>query len=138
MELPGPVAFFDGECNVCDWSVRFLLRRDRVGTLRFSSLQGETAAALQAERPDFPRDVDTFVLAEPTSEGLVLLTRTTGIVRALQLTGGRPVLTAVLRLVPRLLRDLLYRLFVPLRLRLFGKKDVCSIPSQADRSRVLP
>lgn len=138
MELPGPVAFFDGECNVCDWSVRFLLRRDRAGTLRFASLQGETAAALQAERPDFPRDVDTFVLAEPTPDGLVLRTRTTGIVRALQLTGGRPILTAVLRAVPRPLRDLAYRVFVPLRLRIFGSKDECSIPSAADRARVLP
>jgi predicted DCC family thiol-disulfide oxidoreductase YuxK len=38
--LPGPVAFFDGECNVCDWSVRFLLAHDRRGELHYASLQG--------------------------------------------------------------------------------------------------
>jgi len=138
VELPGPVAFFDGECNVCAWTVRFLLDHDRRGELHYASLQGETAAALQAERPDFPRDVDTLVVAEPTADGLRLSLRSDGIVRALQLTGGTPKRAALLRAVPRPIRDLGYRIFITQRYRLFGRKDACTLPTPKERSLLLP
>jgi predicted DCC family thiol-disulfide oxidoreductase YuxK len=137
--LPGPVAFFDGECNVCDWSVRFLLAHDRRGELHYASLQGETAAALMAERPDFPRGVDTLVVAEPLPSGEIRLhTRSDGVVRALQLVGGAPWRAGLLRVVPRPLRDLAYRLLAGNRYRLFGRKDACTLPTPAQRSLLLP
>jgi predicted DCC family thiol-disulfide oxidoreductase YuxK len=137
--LPGPVAFFDGECNVCDWSVRFLLAHDRRGELRYASLQGETAAALIAERADFPSGVDTVVVAEPLASGEVRLhTESDGVIRALQLVGGAPWRARLLRVVPRPLRDLGYRLFARNRYRLFGRKDVCALPTPVQRALLLP
>lgn len=139
--LPGPVAFFDGECNVCDRAVRFLLRHDRAGVLHYASLQGTTAAALQAAVPAFPRDLDTFVLAEPGGAGaepVRITVRTDGIARAMELTGGLGGRARLLRLVPRPLRDALYRRFASLRHRLFGRKDVCALPTPDERARLLP
>ncbi len=137
--LPGPVAFFDGECNVCDWSVRFLLAHDRHGELHFASLQGETAAMLRSERPDFPSDIDTVVVAEPLPSGEIRLhTESDGVVRALELAGGAPWLARLLKLVPRPLRDPAYRLFARSRYRLFGRKDACTLPTPTERSRLLP
>ncbi len=138
MDLPGPTAFFDGECNVCDWTVRFLLDHDNNGELHYAPLQGETAAALRAERPDCPRDIDTMVLAEPTPDGLRLHTRSDGLVRALELVGGAPRLARLLRLVPRPVRDLCYVAFARIRLRLFGRKDSCRLPTPKERSLLLP
>ena len=139
MDLPGPVAFFDGECNVCDWSVRFLLAHDRHGCLHYASLQGETAARLRAERPDFPRDIDTVVVAEPTDDGrLDLHTESDGVIRALELVGGAPWRARLLHLVPRPLRDAGYRLFARNRFRLFGRKDACALPTPRQRSLLLP
>ena len=138
MDLPGPTAFFDGECNVCDWSVRFLLDHDRRGALHYASLQGETAAALRAERPDFPRDIDTVVVAEPGPDGLTLHTRSNGIVRALELVGGAPKRAGALKLVPRPLRDVAYLAFAKARFRLFGRKDECRLPTPEERSLLLP
>jgi predicted DCC family thiol-disulfide oxidoreductase YuxK len=141
VELPGPVAFFDGECNVCDRSVRFLLDRDSLHLLHYASLQGTTADELRAARVDIPRGIDTFVLAEPAPDepaDLRVTLRTDGILRALDLTGGRPWWAKVLAIVPRPLRDLGYRAFTAQRYRLFGRKDVCALPTSEERATLLP
>lgn len=141
MELPGPVAFIDGECMVCDRTVRGLMARDRERTLHFAALQGDTAAALAAERNDFPTDVNTFVLVEPTPPSGAeprILVRTDAILRSLDLTGGRPLGARVAGWLPRFLRDAGYRAFVRFRYRLFGRKDSCSVPTPEERSLVLP
>ena len=141
MELPGPVAFFDGECNICDRSVRYLLDRDDRHELHYASLQGTTADELREARPDVPRDVDTFVLAEPAPgepAGLRVTLRTDGILRALDLTGSRPWWARLLALVPTPLRDLGYRAFTSQRYRLFGRKDVCALPTPEERATLLP
>jgi predicted DCC family thiol-disulfide oxidoreductase YuxK len=141
VDLPGPVAFVDGECTVCDRSVRLLMRRDPGPVLRYATLQGETAAALMAERPEVPRDLDTFVLVEPDPSapgGLRVRTRTDAILRALDLTGGRPLVARAVGWVPRAVRDALYRAFIRFRYRLFGRKDHCSLPPAEHRSLLLP
>jgi predicted DCC family thiol-disulfide oxidoreductase YuxK len=139
MDLPGPVAFFDGECNVCDRFVRFLLAHDRHASLHYASIQGTTAARLRTQRADFPRDLDTIVVAEPLADGRVdLHLESDGVIRALELVGGAPWRARVLRLVPRRVRDAAYRLFARRRYRLFGHKDACALPTPEQRSRLLP
>ncbi len=43
-DLPRNVVFFDGVCGLCNYSVDFILSRDRRRTIRLAPLQGETAA----------------------------------------------------------------------------------------------
>ena len=138
MELPGPVAFFDGECNVCDRSVRYLLDRDERHELHYASLQGTTADELRAEHAAFPRDIDTFVLAEPLGDDVHLTLRSRGLLRALDLTGGRPWWAHVLAVIPGPIRDLGYRAFASQRYRLFGRKDVCELPTPEEQATLLP
>jgi predicted DCC family thiol-disulfide oxidoreductase YuxK len=141
VELPGPVAFIDGVCVVCERSARSLMARDEDHVLRYATLQGETAAALQAERADFPTDLGTFVLAEPDATatgGLRLHVRTDAILRALDLTGGRSGPARWFGRLPRALRDGLYRAFVRLRYRLYGRKDTCDLPTARQRALLLP
>src|SRR4051812_3531108 len=40
------VILFDGECNLCNRSVRFVLARDRTDHFRFASLQSDIGRAL--------------------------------------------------------------------------------------------
>ena len=41
-------------------------------------------------------------------------------------------------LVPRPMRDLGYRAFASQRYRLFGRKDVCALPTPEERATLLP
>ena len=140
-ELPGPVVFIDGECVICHRSARFLMERDTSRTLRYATLQGETAAALRAALPAFPHDLDTVVVAEPDASapgGVRLHLRSDGILRSLDLTGGRTFGARLVAWLPRPIRDLGYRLLIKLRYRLFGRKDHCSLPTATERSLLLP
>ena len=37
------IVFFDGVCNLCQGSVRYLIKHDKKGVLEFASLQGNHA-----------------------------------------------------------------------------------------------
>ena len=52
------IVLFDGLCNLCSSTVRFVIRRDRNRRFRFASLQSDTARRL---------------LVEPTLESIVLI-----------------------------------------------------------------
>ncbi|MFG0320681.1 MAG: thiol-disulfide oxidoreductase DCC family protein [Planctomycetota bacterium JB042] len=117
--------FYDGDCGLCHRFVRFLLAEDRHATLRLAPLQGETFAATipDEERAALP---DSLVLR--TADGRTL-TRTAAVVHALSRLGGLwRLAAALLRVVPRPLRDLGYDLVAKVRKRVFpAPEGVCPI-----------
>lgn len=67
--LPTPVVFYDGPCGLCQWSVQWLLRKEREGLsqaerLHFAPLQGPLAAELLPADWRTP-PLDGVVLAHP-------------------------------------------------------------------------
>lgn len=128
----GPVAFFDGVCNLCNGSVNFLLDRDRRARLRFAPLQGSTFAGLRRTHPEL-EEVDSFILWE----GDRVYVRSSAALRILMTLGGPWRLSGALLAIPRPLRDFLYDFVARRRYRWFGKTDVCRMPTPALRARFL-
>lgn len=130
---PRPIVLFDGVCNLCSGSVQFLIRRDPRARLRFAALQSATGRRLQTERGMDPEALASIVLVEGdrfwAESGAVLR-----IVRYLE--GAWPLLSAFL-LVPRPLRDLVYRWIAAHRYRWFGKKESCWLPTEELKARFL-
>lgn len=135
--MTAPVLLFDGACGLCVWTVRFVLRHDRRGTLRFASLEGAFGRSV-LERHLSLRGVDTVVWYEPAGEGgpEQVLTRSRAVLRVLRYLGGPWRLALVARLVPRGVLDALYSLVARYRRRLFPG-DACLLPSPTDRHRFL-
>jgi predicted DCC family thiol-disulfide oxidoreductase YuxK len=127
-----PLVFYDGQCGLCDRSVRWLLRRDRDGRLRFAPLQGTTAAALLAYGPR--SNLTTLVLLD--KDGVHV--RSEAAIRAVIHLGGAWRLAHVLRSVPRRMRDRAYDLVARRRHRWFGRVEHCHLPEPDQRSRFLP
>jgi predicted DCC family thiol-disulfide oxidoreductase YuxK len=133
------VILYDGVCGLCNRVVRLLLRLDREGHLRFAPLESPIAAEILARFPTPP--------GEP--EGVLLITaalmpeeaiyrRFDAVAEALRtLSGPWPLIGALLRLVPRPLREWSYGLIARNRYRLFGRYDTCPLPTPAQRSRIL-
>jgi predicted DCC family thiol-disulfide oxidoreductase YuxK len=133
MPSVNPILFFDGHCGVCARSVHWLLKRDRRGQLQFASLQGTTYASLKIAGK--PQDVSTAVLLE----NAVLYTQSTAVLRALVSIGGFwSFIGRVLLIVPRALRDSIYRAIAARRNKLMPATDSCPIPSESQRRRMLP
>jgi len=129
-----PILFYDGECGLCSRAVQWCLRHDHNRVLRFAPLQGTTYAALRFD--DKPSQLDTLVFAD--ADGLHV--RSSGALRAMRLLGGPWGVLAVMCywLVPRVLRDRVYRFIAARRLGWFGPADQCAMPGDDDRLRFLP
>jgi len=128
-----PIILFDGVCNLCTWSVQFIIKRDPVARFRFVSLQSPIGQRLLAELGVSSQTIDSFVLIEGrswhiNSDAALRVTR--------HLSGLWPLLT-VLRLLPRPLRDWAYARVASNRYRWFGQPDACMVPSPAIRDRFL-
>jgi predicted DCC family thiol-disulfide oxidoreductase YuxK len=128
-----PIVFFDGVCGFCNAGVDFLITRDPDGHLAFAPLQGETARQLLPEADRV--SLHSLVLWTPTR----LYRKSAAVVRILWTLGsGWAVLGGLLWAIPWPLRDAGYNLVARNRYRLFGKKDVCRMPTPAERTRMLP
>ena len=136
------IVFFDGVCGLCNGFVDFLLARDSRRLFLFAPLQGETAGRLihdehhrPGERNRPSRLLDSVVLLE---EGIEYR-NSTAVVRILhRLGGGWRIVSGLLWVIPRPIRDAGYRLVAVSRYRLFGKKETCRLPTAAERERFLP
>src|SRR3954469_11299892 len=129
------VVLFDGVCNLCNGSVNFLIDRDPAGALRFASLQSAEGSKL-LESLGYrrnPGDPDTLVLVE---NGRVY-ERSTAVLRALRHLQGGWRLLALFLVVPRALRDSLYRAVAARRYQWFGRAEVCRVPTPELRARFL-
>jgi predicted DCC family thiol-disulfide oxidoreductase YuxK len=128
------VVLFDGVCNFCNASVNFIIRRDPKGEFRFAPLQSEVGKKYLEKFHLSTTDLDTMVLVE----GERVFTRSTAGLRiARRLTGLWPLFSAFL-IVPKFLRDAVYRVIAKNRYRWWGKRDACMVPSPAVRARFLP
>lgn len=124
---------FDGVCLLCNGWVRFLLRHDRRGRYRFAAMQGQAGRALLQQHGLDPDDPLSFLLVDDRGAW----TDSDAIVRVLAGLGGFWRLATVLRVVPRRVRDIGYRLIARHRYRWFGRSEHCMLPTPEQRERFL-
>ena len=134
-----PIILYDGVCALCNGIVRFVLKRDRADWFRFASLQSNLAREILSRHGLNPDDLDTFYLVlENGQPGEQILSRSDAAMRVLaELKGWPGVVAALMKIVPRFLRDLVYNLVARSRYRVFGKYDVCPLPAPGDRHKFL-
>ena len=128
-----PIVVFDGICNFCSATVRIILRNDRSGSIRFAPLQSKLGGELLRRHGIVPADADTFLVIE----GGRALTRSDAalaIARHLRFPWS---LWRIAGVLPRGLRDAIYRLLARNRYRWFGKRDSCFLPTPEERGRFL-
>ena len=131
---PGGIVLFDGHCNFCSSVVNFLIDRDPHGRLKFAALQSEAGRRLLAEHGvEVPEEPDTMVFIVG---GKALVRSDAALATTRYLRGLWP-LARVGFLVPRFLRDRVYKLVARNRYRWFGKSAACRVPTPALRARFL-
>ncbi|QSX78530.1 thiol-disulfide oxidoreductase DCC family protein [Agrilutibacter solisilvae] len=128
------VIVFDGVCVLCNGWVHFLLRHDRRARYRFAAMQSGSGRAL----------LDAHGLDPDAPASLLLLehgrawTDTDAIVRVIGGLGGAWRCARLLSVLPRPLRNRLYRVLARNRYRWFGRRDACLVPTAEHRHRFLP
>lgn len=132
MSRDHPIVFFDGDCGLCSRAVRFMIRRDKHARLRFAPLLGPTAQSLGVAPTDDPADWSLILYRDG-----VALDRSAAAVRIAAILPWPWRLAAAIWIVPKPLRDALYRAVARRRHRLFGRSDVCGALTDDERSRLL-
>ncbi len=129
----GSIVLFDGVCNFCNGAVNFIIRHDADKKFKFTPLQSEIGEQLRAKY-NIGEDVDSIILVEDDR----VYTHSTAGLRIAKGLGGIWPLGYTFIIVPAFIRDWFYKLFAKYRYRLFGKKDVCMIPTPEIKERFLP
>lgn len=123
----GPIVLFDGVCNLCNETVRWLIERDPDARLRFASLQSDAAReALARHGIEDPNSLpDSFVVID--RQGVHV--RSTAALRMAGHLGLPYSLARGALIVPRPVRDGVYRVVARNRYRWFGRRDTCMRPT---------
>lgn len=129
----GPIVLFDGVCNFCEGSVRFILPRDPGGAFRFAALQSDAGRALALRYGHDPDRLDTLILVD----GDRMFTKSDAALRIASRLKLPWRLARIFLIVPRPVRDAVYDLIARNRYRLFGKKSECLVPEPGIRGRFL-
>jgi predicted DCC family thiol-disulfide oxidoreductase YuxK len=137
MNAPAPhgVVLFDGVCTLCNGAVNFVIDRDPAGYFQFAALQSDAGAGLlraHGREPE-PGPPDSLLLLE---DGRVYERSEAALRIARRLSGAWKLLYA-LRVVPRPLRDAVYRWVARHRYAWFGQRAVCRLPTPEEASRFL-
>ena len=128
------VVLFDGVCNLCNRSVRFVVRRDPAMCFRFASLQSAFAAEVLRGSGLPDGYLGSIVLLE---DG-VLYTKSDAMLRIARGLRAPWPLAGALGVIPRTLRDMVYDWVARNRYRWFGKREACLVPSGEDAIRFIP
>ncbi|WP_042455499.1 thiol-disulfide oxidoreductase DCC family protein [Neobacillus dielmonensis] len=126
------IILFDGVCNLCTGSVQFILKRDPNGSFQFASLQGDMGQKL-LKQYNLPTSLNSFLLIE---DGKPFMESTAALRVCLHLKGAWKLLGALL-LIPRPIRDLLYKIIARNRYKWFGKRESCMLPLPEWKNRFL-
>ena len=130
-EINAPrIVFFDGVCNLCNGSVRFLIRIDRKKRLLFGPLQSHVAHKLLG---DVPGELHTIIYLRDGRQ----LEQSDAVLAILCDAGGIGTLAVLGYLIPRSWRNIIYRFIARHRYRLFGKRNSCMVPTKDIQSRFL-
>ena len=123
---------FDGECNFCDASVQFIIKRDPKALFKFTSLQSDSGIDM-LRKFGVSEKTDSIVLIE----GDHYYTESTAALKIARHLTGLWKLCYIFIVVPKPLRDIFYRFVAKNRYKWFGKKDACMLPSVEQRKRFL-
>ncbi|MBN9295527.1 MAG: DUF393 domain-containing protein [Filimonas sp.] len=120
-----PVILFDGECNLCNGAVQFVIRHDKTQRFRFAALQSAFGQTVK-QTHNIPASLDSFLLLEDNK----LYSQSTAALRvAKKLNALYPVLYGFI-IIPPFIRNGIYNFIARNRYKWFGKRDSCMIPTK--------
>ena len=127
------IILFDGICNLCNGFVKFIIRYDQKEHFKMASLQSEIGQKLLSEYAINNTDNQSVVFI--TSNSVYL--QSDAALNILKNLGYPWKLGFVLILIPRFIRDAVYRFIARNRYRFLGKRNECIIPDERMKKRFL-
>lgn len=127
------IILFDGVCNFCNFWVNFILDRDKKDLFKFAALQSKLGNEILKKFNMDNSSLESVILLDGES---VYSKSTAALKIAKELSGPVKILYPLL-ILPKFLRDFFYDLIAKNRYKIFGKKEVCRIPTEEEKVKFL-
>ncbi len=128
-----PILLFDGHCNLCNGWVQFIVKRNTTKSISFASLQSKAGSELLAEHNIKQNYIDSLVFIEEERFSV----SSTAALRTLSYLSTWESHLKLLLILPRPLRDLIYRFVARYRYKWFGRREQCMLPTAELKERFL-
>lgn len=127
------ILLFDGVCNLCNSIVQFTMKRDPKAKFKFASLQSESGQSLLRQFGLPTDDFDSFVFINGDKYYL----KSSAGLHVLKELGGIWKVFYIFIILPRPFRDFVYNLIAKTRYKIFGKRDICMVPTSDIKQRFI-
>lgn len=128
------IVMFDGVCNLCNGVVRWVIPRNPSNNIKFAALQSVAGQRLLQNHIIDTSAIDSVIVVD----GDTVFVESDAALRICQDLRWPWPLLRYLRIIPRALRDTIYRWVARNRYRWFGRRDQCMLPSPAHVQRFIP
>jgi predicted DCC family thiol-disulfide oxidoreductase YuxK len=126
------IVIFDGECNLCDSSVKFIINRDTKAYFKFTPQQSPIAQQILIK--EYGNNLpDSVVLVNQQG----IYNHFGAVLRIATKLNGFWKIFAIFRIIPVFLINPFYKLLARFRKKLFGAKEVCLLPSPERAERFI-
>ncbi len=129
-----PVVYFDGVCNLCDRSVRFIIRNDKKQQFLFAPLQSNAGTLVLNNLGFNTKNEPNSVILEYKGKYYF---RSGAALNILNLLGGFWSMAYIFIIVPPFIRDIVYNIISKNRYKWYGKSEACMVPTPELKARFL-
>lgn len=132
-----PIIVFDGVCVLCTANAQFVLKHDHKARFRLAAMQDAVGAAIMRHGGLDPDDPTSFILLDSEEDGGLVWMNSDAVLHMWAELGWPWRAAMIFKLVPRVLRDPVYKLVARNRYKWFGKRDQCWVPTKEQAARIL-
>ena len=127
------VVVFDGVCNFCNWAVHFIIKRDKNNNFVFAASQSKSGKLI----------LEKYQIVDIGKESIIvikndeILASSDAIFEIFRDIGGGWKYLRIFKIFPSVVLNWGYSIFSRYRYNIFGKRDVCMIPSEKVKDKFL-
>lgn len=128
-----PLLLFDGVCNLCNGAVNFILDKDEHKSMVFASLQSALGQKILKQHQLPENDFKSMILLK----GDKIFLKSNAVLEVVKYLPRGWKLLYVFKIIPRFIRDWIYKIISLNRYKWFGKKDQCRLPTSDIANRFI-
>lgn len=126
------IVLFDGVCNLCNNTVLFLIKHDSNNQLHFAAQQ-TTAGQNILKEYGINENCQSVIFIKND----LTYYKSDAIIEICKLLTGWPRIFIAGSIFPKFFRNWIYNIFAKYRYKVFGKNDVCSMPSKLNEHKFI-